>query len=55
MSYVEVLILYELWAELVLEKLYTAIGDLDAEFQCRLFLVVQTLIFSVLVTVLDVS
>ena len=39
-SYVELLILCELWAgeRLVLEKVTLAVGGWDAQFQCRLFL-----------------
>ena len=45
-SYVELLILYELWAgeRLVLEKPILGIFGLGVQFQCRLFLLVQTLI-----------
>ena len=48
-SYVEMLILYELWGgkRLVLEKLCHGIVDLVAEFQCQLFFLVQALIFGV--------
>ena len=50
-SYVELLILYELWAgeRLSLEK---ARPRFDAQFQCRLFLLVQALIFGALVVLL---
>ena len=46
-SYAELLILYELWAgeRLKLEKAVPRIVDLVAQFQCRLFLLVQALIF----------
>ena len=47
-SYEEMLPLYELWAgeRLVLAKLFPSEGDLDAQIQCRLFLLVQALILS---------
>ena len=52
-SFVEMLILYELWAgerlSLVLRELFLNIGELDVQLQCRLFLLVQALIFGVLV------
>ena len=46
-SYVELLILYRFWAgeRLELEKAVTV--DLVAQFQCRLFILVQALIFGV--------
>ena len=46
-SFVEMLILYELWAGggFVLRVLFLSIGGLDVQFQCRLFLLVQALIF----------
>ena len=48
-SYVELLILYELWAgeRLELEKAFLDTAGLVAQFQCRLFLLVQALIFGV--------
>ena len=48
-SFVEMLILYELRAgeRLVLERPSPGIGGLDAQFQCRLFRLVQALIFGV--------
>ena len=54
-SYVELLILYELWAgeRLVLEKrLILGIFGLGVQFQCRLFLLVQALIFGARVVLL---
>ena len=50
-SFVELLILYELWGgeRLSLEKAVLGIGELDVQFQCRLFRLVQALIFGVLV------
>ena len=54
-SHVEMLILSELWAgeRLVLEKAFSLdIVDLDAQSQCRLFLLVQALIFGDLVVFL---
>ena len=46
-SYVELLLLYELWAgeRLVLEKLSHVIEARDVQFQCRLFFLVQALMF----------
>ena len=46
-SFVEMLILFELWAgeRLCLEGAIPSIGGLDVQFQCRLFLLVQALIF----------
>ena len=49
-SYVELLILYELWAGERLSlwrKLILVIFDQGVQFQCRLFLLVQALIFGV--------
>ena len=48
-SYVELLILYELWAgeRLELRRLFLGTASLVAQFQCRLFLLVQALIFGV--------
>ena len=49
-SYLELLILYELWAgeRLFLEKAHVlVIFDQGVQFQCRLFLLVQALIFGV--------
>ena len=53
-SYVELLILYELWAgeRLCLEKACPRIFVRGAQFQCRLFLLVQALIFGALVVLL---
>ena len=50
-SYVEMLVLFELWAgeRLILEKAHPWFCGQDAQFQCRLFLLVQALIFGVLV------
>ena len=46
-SFVEVLIFFELWAgeRLVFRKGRSSIGGLNAQFQCRLFRLVQALIF----------
>ena len=54
-SYVEMLLLYELWAVewLVLEKAVPVLGDLDVQFLCRLFFLAQALIFGVVVVLLD--
>ena len=54
-SFVELLILYELWAgeRLSLEKLFLSVGGLGVQFQCRLFLLVQALIFGVPVGFLE--
>ena len=48
-SYVELLILYELWAgeRLSLEKAHPRYLRQGVQFQCRLFLLVQALIFGV--------
>ena len=48
-SFVEMLILYELWAgeRLVLEKAVPRYRSLGAQFQCRMFRLVQALIFGV--------
>ena len=53
-SYVELLILYELWAgeRLSLEKAHPRIFVQGAQFQCRLFLLVQALTFGALVVLL---
>ena len=54
-SYVELLILYEVWAgeRLELEKALPGTAGLVAQFQCRLFLLVQALIFGVPVGLLE--
>ena len=44
-SYVELLILYELWAGAPWKRLTLVIFVQGAQFQCRLFLLVQALIF----------
>ena len=46
-SYVELLILYQLWAgeRLVLKRLFPSTAGRVAQFQCRLVLLVQALIF----------
>ena len=36
---------FGLWRGLFLKKVFSAIEDQDAQFQCRLFLLVQALIF----------
>ena len=46
-SYVELLILYELWAGERLSRLVLVTSAQDAQFQCRLFRLVQALIFGV--------
>ena len=54
-SYVELLILYELWAgeRLVLEKAHPSLSSAWApNFSCRLFPLVQALIFGALVDLL---
>ena len=53
-SYAELLILYELWAgeRLQFERLFLGVRELIAQFQCRLFLLVQALIFGDLVSFL---
>ena len=53
--YVELLILYELWAgeRLTLRRLTLGICGQDAQFQCRLFLLVQALIFGARVVLLE--
>ena len=56
-SFVEMLILYELWAvrDFVLRVLFLSIGGLDVQFQCRLFFLVQALIFGAPVGFLEPS
>ena len=53
-SYLELLILYELWAgERLLKKLLLVISGQGVQFQCRLFLLVQALIFGALAVLLE--